>query len=63
MNKMITDEKAINGEIFCNYFDYHSPSFLAKDLLKAKQAKNQQLLNHINDSFIGLRNSHNKKNP
>lgn len=62
MNKMIADKKDINRKIFWNYFDYQSPSFLAKYLLKAKQANNQQSVNHINDSLIDLRNVANKKN-
>ena len=42
--------------MFWNYFKYQSLSFLEKDLLEAKQAKNEQLVNNINDTLIGLRN-------
>ena len=39
MNDIIADEKYISYEIFWNYFKYQNPSFLAKDLIRAKQAK------------------------
>ena len=44
-------------EIFWNYFKYQNPSFLAKDLIRAKQDKNEQLINNINDQLIHLRNA------
>ena len=56
MNEIIADEKDINDEIFWNYFKYQNPSFLAKNLIRAKQAKNEQLVNNINDELIRLRN-------
>ena len=40
MNKIIPNEKDINEEIFWNYFKYQNPLFLAKDLIRAMQAKN-----------------------
>ena len=57
MNEIIADEKNINDEIFYNYFKYQNPWFLAKDLIRAKQPKNDQLVNNINDEFIDLRNT------
>ena len=36
INEIISDEKEIDGEIFCNYFKYYNPSFLAKDLIRAQ---------------------------
>ena len=39
MNEIIADEKDINDEIFWNYFKYQNPSFLAKDLIRAKLSK------------------------
>ena len=36
---------------------YQNPLFLAKDLIRAKQAENEQLVNNINDGFIDLRNA------
>ena len=40
---------------------YQNPSFLAKDLFRATQAKNEQLLNNVKDGLIDLRNSIIKK--
>ena len=37
---MIAEEKDTNDEIFWNYFKYQNPSILAKDLIRATQAKN-----------------------
>ena len=54
--KLKLTKKDINDEMFWNYFKYQSLSFLEKDLLEAKQAKNEQLVNNINDTLIGLRN-------
>ena len=39
MNTIIADEKDINNEILINYFNYHNPLFLVKDLISAKQDK------------------------
>ena len=36
---------------------YQNPLFLAKDLIRAKQVENEQLVNNINDGFIDLRNA------
>ena len=57
MNEIIAKEKDINDEVFWNYFKYQNPSFLAKDLTRITQAKNEQLLNNVNDGLIQLRNS------
>ena len=43
--------------MFWNYFKYQNPSFLVKNLIRAKQAKNEQLVNNINDEFVHLRNA------
>ena len=40
---------------------YQIPSFLVKDLLEANQAKNEQLVNNINDGLTDLRNAIVKK--
>ena len=58
MNEIKAGDKYINDEIFWNYFMYQNPSFLAKDLIVAKQAKTEQLVNNINDE---LRNAIIKK--
>ena len=46
------DEKDINNETFSNYFKYQNPSILAKDLIRAKQSKNEQLV-HTQPPNIG----------
>ena len=61
ISETIADEKDINDKIFSNYFMYQNPSFLAKDFIRAKQAKNEQLVNNINDELIDLRNAIIKK--
>ena len=47
--------------MFWNYFKYQNPSFSAKDLIRAKQGKNDQLLNNTNDELMDLRNAINEK--
>ena len=37
-----------------DYFMYQSPSFLAKVLHKASQARNEQIVNQVNDALIDL---------
>ena len=61
MNQIIDDEKDINDEIFWNCFKYQNASFLTKELIRANQAKNGQLVNNINDELIDLRNARNRK--
>ena len=61
MNEVIANEKDINYEIFWNYFKYQNPSFLEKDLIKATQAKNEQLVNNVNNGLIALRKAIIKK--
>ena len=58
MNEIIIDKKDIIDEIFQNYLKYQNPSFLAKELLRAKRvkrAKNEQLVNNIYVDLINLR--------
>ena len=61
MNEIIAGEKDINDKIFWNYFKYQNPLFLAKDLIRTSQAKNEQLVNNVNDGLIDLRNTIIKK--
>ena len=61
MIKIIVDEKDINDEIFWYYFKYQNLSFLAKDLIRATQAKHEQIGNNVNDGLINLRNNINRK--
>ena len=52
MNEIIADENDINYQIFWNYLRNQNPLFLAKDLIRVKQYKNEQLVNIINDELI-----------
>ena len=56
MNEIIANEKYINEKTFWNYFKYQNPSFLAKDLIRTTQAKNEQLVNTVKNRLIDLRN-------
>ena len=56
MDQIIADGKYISDEVFWNYFKYHT-SFLAKDLIRAEQVKNEQVINNINEGLINLRNT------
>ena len=53
------NEKDINEEIYWDYFKYQNSSFLAKDLMRAKQAKNEKTVN--NRGLIDLRDDINRK--
>ena len=52
----MASEKDINDQTFWNYFKYHNLLFSVKDLIRAKQDKNEKLVNNINDRFIDWRN-------
>ena len=52
MNEITADKKYINDKTFWNYFRYHKPLLLSKDLIRAKEAKNEQLVNNLNDRLI-----------
>ena len=60
MNEIIANE-ILKYEIFQNYFNYQNPSFLAKDSVRVTQAKNEQLVNNVNDWLVDLRNAIIKK--
>ena len=55
--------KNINEEILWNYFKYQNPSVLEKDLIRATQAKNDQLVNNVHDGLINLKSAIIKNNP
>ena len=57
MNDIIANKKNKNDGIFWNYLQYENPSFLAKPLIRAVQAKNEELVNNVNDGLIDLRNA------
>ena len=61
INEIIADQKDINNEIFSNYLKYQNPSLLVKDLVSAKQNKNEKLENNVNNGLIHLRNNINRK--
>ena len=44
-----------------NYFNYRNPLLLIKDLISAKQNKNEKLVNNINNGLIDLRKDINRK--
>ena len=49
MNQIIAHKKDINDAIFRKYFKYQSLLLLAKDLIRVKQSKNEQLVSNINN--------------
>ena len=48
LNEIENEQKNINEQIFKEYFKYHSPSFLVKDLYKNKQS--DKIVKYINKS-------------
>ena len=54
-------KKNMNEQIFREYFNYHSPSILVKDLYEDKQNENDKIVKNLNKSLINLRNSINGK--
>ena len=45
------------SKYFTNFFNFHYPSFLGRDLYEDNQIKNEKLVKNINESLINLRNS------
>ena len=54
-------KKKVNEQIFNEFFNYHYPSFLVKDLNEENKNKNNKIFKNINESLINLRNSINSK--
>ena len=50
----------MNDEISWNYFKQQNSLFLEKDVIRATQAKNEQLVNNVNDGLFDLRKAINK---
>ena len=50
----------MNDEISWNYFEQQNSLFLEKDVIRATQAKNEQLVNNVDDGLIDLRKAINK---
>ena len=61
LNAIIAKEKDINDQIFWNRLKHQNLSFLGKDLIRATEAKNEQLAKNVNDALIDLRNSFTRK--
>ena len=61
MNKATAGKKDINNEIFMNYFNYQHTLFLVKDLISAKQDKNQKIVSNVNDGLIDFTNDIDRK--
>ena len=61
MNEITDNEKYINDKIIWNYFKYQNPSFLAKDLIRATEAKNQKFVSYDNGRLVNLRKAIDKK--
>ena len=61
LHKIADYKEKGNNEIFKDYFGYHNPSFIAKDLYKVNQAKIERMVNQINDALVNLRYAVNKK--
>ena len=59
VKEIIANERDTNDEIFWDCFKYQNPSSLGKDLIRATQAKNEQIVNNVNDGLIDLRNDTN----
>ena len=51
----------INKQIFWEFFNYQSPSFLVTDLYEGYQNKDETTITYLNESLINLRNSINSK--
>ena len=47
--EMKNEEKKINEEIFNEFFNYHYPSFLIKDLYEDNQNKNDKIVINISE--------------
>ena len=61
MDKIVDNQKQKNKENSKQNFGCHNPSYLSKYLYKANQAKNEQIVNRVNDTLINLKNAVNKK--
>ena len=48
-------------QLFKEYFDYDSLSFLVKDLCESNQSKSDMIVKYLNESLIDLKNSINSK--
>ena len=56
-DKTVNYERNINTGILNDYFKYHDPSFLLKDLHNVNETENEKIVGHINNVLIDLRNA------
>ena len=56
MMKKNVDIEIFNGNLKCQ-----NPTYLLNDLYEADKAKNEKIVNHVNDALIDLRNAINRK--
>ena len=54
-------KKNVDIEIFNGNFKCQNPTYLLNDLYEADKAKNEKIVNHVNDALIDLRNAVNRK--
>ena len=54
-------KKNMNDQIFREYFNYQSTSFLSKDFYVVNQNKNDIIVKYLTELLIDLRNSFNSK--
>ena len=54
-------KKNMNDQIFREYFNYQSTSFLSKDFYVVNQNKNDLIVKFLTELLIDLRNSFNSK--
>ena len=54
-------KKNVDIEIFNGNFKCQNPTYLLNDLYEADKAKNEKIVNHVNDALIDLRNAINRK--
>ena len=45
-------KKNVNSEVFIDYYRYYYPSFVTKDLFKAKKVKTEKITGCANDLLI-----------
>ena len=51
-NEIANEEKNVCSEVFIDYYRYYNPSFLTKDLFKAKKVKTEKIKSCANDLLI-----------
>ena len=57
LNVIKNKEKNINDQIFIEYFNYESPSFLVRDLYEHNQNITYINVKYLSESLIHLKNS------